>query len=305
MIAKEEVLDRLVKNFWMETDTPQDDDYATPIADDLIMMKMRQTMKILPDGHIQLPTLWKEGLPQTENKYAKTRLFSLLGSKVMTSSTTLLNDYEEVIKKWEASGYIEKVQDENLMRPNAWYWAHFPILKEEKETTKIRPVFDGAAKFRGVCINDHIQTGPTVMNELVGVVHRFRQYNYAVTGDVKEMFLQVRVPPEEKDYLRFLWYKEGKVVIYRYTVHLFGKCDSPCVSMAAIFLQALTHKEKFPQAFETIAKASLVDDMADSRPMRLEITELVDQLIALYPLCAMEMRKFVGNSLELMQNLKP
>jgi hypothetical protein len=43
----------------METDTPQDDDYATPIADDLIMMKMRQTMKILPDGHIQLPTLWK------------------------------------------------------------------------------------------------------------------------------------------------------------------------------------------------------------------------------------------------------
>jgi hypothetical protein len=134
MIAKEEVLDRLVKNFWMETDTPQDDDYATPIADDLIMMKMLQTMKILPDGHIQLPTLWKEGLQQMENnyKYAKTRLFSLLGSKVMTSSTTLLNDYEQVIKKWEASGYIEKVQDENPMRPNVWYWAHFPILKEEK-----------------------------------------------------------------------------------------------------------------------------------------------------------------------------
>jgi cytochrome oxidase assembly protein ShyY1 len=79
MIAKEEVLDRLVKNFWMETDTPQDDDYATPIAEDLIMMKMRKTMKILPDGHIQLPTLWKEELPQRENnyEYAKTRLFSL------------------------------------------------------------------------------------------------------------------------------------------------------------------------------------------------------------------------------------
>jgi hypothetical protein len=146
-------------------------------------------------------------------------------------------------------GIHRKVQDENPKRPNVLYWAHFPILKEEKETTKIRPVFDGAAKFRGVCINEHIQTGPTVMNELVAVVHRFRQYYYAVTGDVKEMFLQVRVPPEEKDYLRFMWYEEGKVVIYRYTVHLFGKCDSPCVSMAAIFLQALTHKKKIPQAF--------------------------------------------------------
>jgi hypothetical protein len=47
------------------------------------------------------------------------------------------------------------------------------------------------------------------MNELVAVVHRFRQYDHAVTGDVKEMFLQVRVPNEERDYLRFLWCEEG------------------------------------------------------------------------------------------------
>jgi hypothetical protein len=52
----------------------------------------------------------------------------------------------------------------------------------------------------------------------------------------------------------------------RYQVHLFGKGDSPCVAMAAIFLQALKHRETFPEAFQTIAKASLVDDMADSRP---------------------------------------
>jgi hypothetical protein len=61
------------------------------------------------------------------------------------------------------------------------------------------------------------------------VVHRFWQFDHAMTGDVKEMFLQVRVPNEEKDYLRFLWYEEGRVVIYRYKVHLLGKCDSPCV----------------------------------------------------------------------------
>jgi hypothetical protein len=132
-------------------------------------------------------------------------------------------------------------------------------------------VFDGAAKFRGVCINNYIRTGPTVMNELVSVVLKFRQYDYALTGDVKEMFKQVWVPPEDKDYLRFLWYEEGKVVIYRYTVYLFRKCDSPCISMAAIFLQALAHKDVFPQAFATIANASLVDDMVDSRPTKQQI----------------------------------
>jgi hypothetical protein len=146
--------------------------------------------------------------------------------------------YQNVFHKWEKSGYIERIEEENPARRNMWYWAHFPVIKADRETTKIRPVFDGAAKFRG----DYIFTGPTVMNELVAVLHRFRQYQYAITGDVCEMFLQVRVPPEEKDYLRFLWYEKGKVIVYRYRVHLFGKCDSPCVAMAAIFLQALKYK---------------------------------------------------------------
>jgi hypothetical protein len=160
---------------WTDNRTPKDDDYATPIGDDLIMMKMKKELTILPDGHIQLPTLWKEGQPNTHKNYehAKNRLFSLLGSKSMTSNDNLLKDYGEVIQKWEESGYIEKVVDPNPTRPNLWYWAHFPVIKSEKETTKMRPVFDGAAKFRGICINDYILTGPSVMNELVAVVNRF------------------------------------------------------------------------------------------------------------------------------------
>jgi hypothetical protein len=51
------------------------------------------------------------------------------------------------------------------------------------------------------------------MNKLVSVLHRFRQYQYTVTGDVKEMFLQIRVPEDEKDYVHFLWYAKSKVVI--------------------------------------------------------------------------------------------
>jgi hypothetical protein len=141
------------------------------------------------------------------------------------------------------------------------------------------------------------------MNKLVSVLHRFRQYQYAVTGDVKEMFLQIRVPEDEKDYLCFLWYEKGKV--YRYRCHLFGKCNSPCVAMAAIFLQVLKHKDEFPEAFETIAKASLVDDMADSRPSKDQIKELVYQPINFFPLCAMDIRTFVANSYDIMTDLKP
>jgi hypothetical protein len=85
---------------------------------------------------------------------------------------------------------------------------------------------------------------------------------------------------------------------------LFGKCDSPCVSMAAIFLQALNYKDKFPEAFETIAKASLVVDMADLRPTKHEIKDLIQQLIEFFYLCAMKIRKFEGNTHSVLKDLK-
>jgi hypothetical protein len=100
-----------------------------------------------------------------------------------------------------------------------------------------------------VCLNDFLTQGPQVMNKLVTVMHHFRRYNYAMTGDIKEMFLQVVVPEEDRDYLRFLIYKEDQLLIYRWKVHLFGKTDSPCVAMMAVFTQILKEKEKYPEAY--------------------------------------------------------
>jgi hypothetical protein len=48
--AKEEVLDRLIQNFWMESNTREGGNYATPISEDLIMIKMKKQLKIPPDS---------------------------------------------------------------------------------------------------------------------------------------------------------------------------------------------------------------------------------------------------------------
>jgi hypothetical protein len=93
-----------------------------------------------------------------------------------------------------------------------------------KETTKIRPVFDCAAKYAGFSLNDCLMQGPQVMNELITVLHHIRSYDVAMTGNVREMFLQVKVPPQDsyRDMLRFVTYKDGQLLVYRWTVHIFG-----------------------------------------------------------------------------------
>jgi hypothetical protein len=175
------------------------------------------------------------------------------------------------------------------------------VLRMQKETTKIRPVFDCAAKTKGVCLNDFLTQGPQVMNELVSVMHYFRRYDIAMTGDIAEMFLQVQVAEEDRDYLRFLIFREEQLLIYRWRVHLFGKTDSPCIAMVAVFTQILKQKDMYPEAYKTITTASLVDDMADSRPTTQQTEVLINELSDFFPNhCAMHRRKFVVNDKKLM-----
>ncbi|KAI3370918.1 hypothetical protein L3Q82_007424 [Scortum barcoo] len=47
--------------------------------------------------------------------------------------------------------------------------------------------------------------GPTLGSTLLGVLLRFREYPFAVSSDIKGMFHQVRLLPEDKPFLRFLW----------------------------------------------------------------------------------------------------
>ena len=49
-----------------------------------------------------------------------------------------------------------------------------------------------------------------------------------IQEDLTSMYNQVLIPPRDRDALRFIWYKGGKLVHLCMTTHLFGGmwCDS-------------------------------------------------------------------------------
>ena len=52
-----------------------------------------------------------------------------------------------------------------------------------------------------------------------------------VTGDIEAMFHQVKVPEKQRNYLRFLWWKDSDlckdVVDHEMTAHVFSGVSSP------------------------------------------------------------------------------
>lgn len=119
---------------------------------------------------------------------------------------------------------------------------HHRVYHPKKK--KIRVVFDYSASFQGVSLNGQLLQGPDLKSTLTGVLTRFRMESVALMADIKSMFYQVKVPAEDSDLLRFLWWSKcdlsKDLEEFRMVVHLFGASSSPSCSNYALKKCAMT-----------------------------------------------------------------
>ena len=88
-----------------------------------------------------------------------------------------------------------------------FYIPHKAVVRESAETTKMRIVYDASARpyDSAPSLNDSLEVGPPLQNQLWKVFLRGRFHSVAITGDIHKAFLQVRIQEEDGDALRFHW----------------------------------------------------------------------------------------------------
>ncbi|CAG7827425.1 unnamed protein product [Allacma fusca] len=88
------------------------------------------------------------------------------------------------------------VQELSSHSTKLWYLPHFSVTNPNKPI-KMRLVFDAAAKSGGISLNDALMCGPDFLTPLPGHLFNFRHYPVAVTGDIREMFPQIKIREED------------------------------------------------------------------------------------------------------------
>jgi len=118
----------------------------------------------------------------------------------------LEQEYDRILKDYVSKGYARRLQpDEVAVRSDRlWYFPHFGVENLNKPG-KVRLVFDAAAKVGGVSLNSELDKGPQRFKALPAVHFHFREGKVGVCGDIKEMFHQVLIRPEDRCSQRFLW----------------------------------------------------------------------------------------------------
>ena len=96
----------------------------------------------------------------------------------------------------------------------------------------MRIVYDASARMSHTSpnLNDCLHTGPNLMQDLTGILLKFRTHKKAFSADIEKAFLQIELNSLDRDATRFLWLKDinqpvdskSNLEAYRFCRVLFG-----------------------------------------------------------------------------------
>ncbi|XP_065941558.1 uncharacterized protein [Magallana gigas] len=298
---------KILCKFWeMENFSEPQKKQSFSLEERSVYEKVKDSLKFV-DDHYEVAIPWKEEKPDLPCNYdmALQRLENT--EKRLMKNPEVRDSYSKTIEQYLEKGYIRKInQDEE--KSGKWFLPHFPVIRPDKSTTKTRIVFDASAKHCGVSLNDMIHCGPKLQNELFDVLLRFRRNSVAIVCDIAEMYLRIKVPQDDRPYQQFLWRDvntEEKPDVYEFSSVVFGINSSPFQAQFVAQTHAETNRETYPMAAETVLKSTYMDDSMDSVSTEEDGVKLYRQLSALWEKAGMYARKWLSNSVGVLQHIPP
>ncbi|MCG8078471.1 MAG: hypothetical protein JAY75_19800, partial [Candidatus Thiodiazotropha taylori] len=248
--------------------------------DELAKKRFKETLTF-KDGRYQVTWPWKEEIPDLplNRELAIGRLKSNVAR--MRHKPELMKQYNTIIQDQLNKGVIEKA-DYTLVNGPRHYLPHHAVINPHKPTTKLRVVYDASAKTRKEynSLNDCLYRGPVMLNDLCGLLMRFRLHQIAIVADIEKAFLQIGLQPSQRDVTRFVWLKEsGETRVESDNLQEYRFCRVPFGLISSPFLLGATiesHLDSYENEIATKLKTDIyVDNLITG-------TNDVEQAIHLY-----------------------
>ena len=237
----DELVDHRMKQFLRleDIDINRSSKKGMSIKDQEALKRVEKSVCVV-GGDYEVGMLWKSDTPWLPNK--KQTVEARLQSLKVKRDENFHRKYREFMENLIQKGYARKMTEEEVVHRSqrTWYLPHHGGFHPQKQG-KIRVVFDAASLHDGVSLNNQLLQGPDLTNNLPNILLRFREYPIVLVADIEGMFNQVKVPPDDSDALRFLWWEDSdleRLSEFQMATLIFGATDSPscanfCLKRAA------------------------------------------------------------------------
>ncbi|KAI3351065.1 hypothetical protein L3Q82_005632 [Scortum barcoo] len=282
-------------------------DTKTVSQDDITFLdKLKKGIRKNIHEHYEMPLLFKDRPSLPDNKSSVVIRLNHLKRKLQRDERykrQYVESMEEVIERGEA----EQVEDGGS-EGERWYIPHHGV-RHAKKPDKLRVVFDCSARYKGTSLNDHLLSGPDMLNNLCGVLIRFRQHPVALMCDIEKMFHQFHVDEADRNYLRFLWWKKGDLNAqpseFRMKVHLFGAASSPGCASYGLKHLAKENRHIYPQGSQFVMRDFYVDDGVTSVESTEDAIQLAREARELCATGGLRLHKFMSNDRKVLESIPP
>ncbi|XP_065889723.1 uncharacterized protein [Dysidea avara] len=243
---------------------------------------------------------WKEDHAPLPSNYevCKRRTRSLV--RRLASTPELMITYDQIIKDQERRGFVEKVNSTSIIP--AHYIPHHHVRKDSV-TTPIRVVYDCSCQMSNnhSSLNDCLEVGPSLVNDLCSILLRFRVHKFGFTTDIENAFLHVKLQEDDRDFTRFFWLStpenpESEFDVYRFKVVLFGSASSP-------FMLNATHRlhlsNQNSETAEDMIQSLYVDNVITGGPTEESVVQYFRKARTYMSEANFNFRSWVSNSPQL------
>ena len=128
---------------------------SDPSVDDQFMDSIKMV-----NGRYEVSLPWREGHDPLPTNYdlSKRRLTGLL--RRLKQSPEVLKEYDSIIRTQLQDGIVELVKEDTACAGVVHYLPHHGVIRKDKDTAKVRVVYDASSKSDGPSLNDCLHVGP-------------------------------------------------------------------------------------------------------------------------------------------------
>ncbi|UYV84495.1 hypothetical protein LAZ67_X002373 [Cordylochernes scorpioides] len=253
----------------------------------------KETVKRDESGRYIVSLPWIAGHPPVPVNRRTTEK-RLLTTTRNVQGKMLYEEYDTIFEEWEKEKIIEEVEDK-------WeecnYLPHRPVLKDS-HTTPIRPVFDASCKKKGLpSLNQCLEKGDNLIELIPDLLLRFRLGKYGIIADIRKAFLQIQVREEDREFLRFLWWKKDQKTLkfYRHCRVVFGLTSSPFLLAATIKYHLSPPQFQDNRCAELLARSFYVDNFILSLSSTHDVKKIIKESSDIMMQAKFELRDWMWN----------
>ncbi|KAJ8730047.1 hypothetical protein PYW07_017085 [Mythimna separata] len=208
-------------------------------------------------------------------------------------------EYNKVINEYIDLNHMIPVPSADINNPKAVYLPHHAVVREDKDTSKLRVVFDASSKgVNNISLNDNLLVGPKLQQDLRHILMRWRTHRICITADIIKMYRMVCVAKEDTDFQRLLWRSSPTEEIKHFKlVRLtFGTACAPYLAVKTLQRLADDEKSTCPVAARITKGDYYMDDLLTGCETEEEALTIYNEMNKLMDLGGFELQKWSSNN---------